>query len=603
MTDIQQTFPPLNRRPCFCCYDLPFMVGLRRYDEGVYYHFVKTERDASGNEIDVPVDLWIVSVLYVLCIVRKDSGDGHAYLIEYIPHGETVRKRAVISQALLLGRGDDAMKELRDLGISVLGKNAKLVREYLDEQHLKFSSRTTPDNFWTSVKVIGWAPVGERFVLPNEIIGTQNGVLFTGANTVQYSKKGSLGSWKSEVAAPCAGNSYLVLALSCALAGPLLKLLNILGLGIHYYGDSTTGKTTALLVGVSAWGPEGFMISWDTTINGIEVEAACRSSTFTAIDESHRVDAKVLDAAVYKLLNGSGKSRMHKDTSLRERALWNACVLSSGERSIETHQATAKIDHKVGQTVRIIDVPVATSQHGLFEDIHDACNGADFSDSLRAAAAKHYGHAGPLFVSHLIQDYANLGLSTRLAEVLKKFGDGLSAQDTRVARSFAIIALAGELAIEWGILPWEKGTTTSAAIEVFNYWKSTQPQSTKSKETANILKTVRDFIETYGACFSDVDWSPEYDEKTGRIINPEPVIHERAGYWKELVDKRIYLFTAKGLERASGGFGTRKAAEVLDSNGAITDKNKGRRTKKARTPADISVDFYWIDPEKLESNS
>ena len=88
-----------------------------------------------------------------------------------------------------------------------------------------------------------------------------------------------------------------------------------------------------------------------------------------------------------------------------------------------------------------------------------------------------------------------------------------------------------------------------------------------------------------------------HDKDTGRILNAEPVIHERAGYWKEIDEKRIYLFTSKGLDKASGSFGTRKAAEVLDSNGAIAGKETGRRSKKARTPDGHSVDFYWVDPD------
>ena len=147
------------------------------------------------------------------------------------------------------------------------------------------------------------------------------------------------------------------------------------------------------------------------------------------VDESHEVDVKVLDASVYMLLNGTAKARMHKDTSLREIEHWRTCVLSSGERSIETHQTSAKIDHKVGQTVRMVDVPVAMNQYGLFDDIHDARNGADFSDQLRAAAARHYGYAGPLFVEKLIQNYPGLGLPARLADTLTQFGPNLSAQE------------------------------------------------------------------------------------------------------------------------------------------------------------------------------
>jgi putative DNA primase/helicase len=117
---------------------------------------------------------------------------------------------------------------------------------------------------------------------------------------------------------------------------------------------------------------------------------------------------------------------------------------------------TAKIEHKVGQAVRVIDVPVATSKHGLFQNIHETNNGADFADSLRDAAAKDYGHAGPLFIQKLIDNYSNLQLSSGLSALQKAFGDNLNAQDARVARSFAIVALAGQLAIKWGILPWKE---------------------------------------------------------------------------------------------------------------------------------------------------
>ena len=245
----QQTFPPKNRRPIYCCYDAPFMVGNKSYKAGVYYHCVEERKDAAGVPIEVLVDRWVCSVLKVLYILRTDSGIGHAYLIEYIPHGETQPRRAVLLQASLLGRGEDAMKDLRDLGVSVLGWNVKYIREYLDRQHLNFSVHKSPDDFWTSVKVVGWAPIGERFVLPHEIIGRQTGVWFSGKNDIaQYKKSGNFADWKKLVAKPCKDNSYLILALSCGFAGPLLEPLNIPGLGVHYFGDSTTGKSTSLAV-------------------------------------------------------------------------------------------------------------------------------------------------------------------------------------------------------------------------------------------------------------------------------------------------------------------------------------------------------------------
>jgi len=602
-----QTYPTMKERPCFRCYDAPFTAGKRDFKAGVYQHDIEEDKD---TKVKVPIDRWISSVLRVLSIVRTESGSEHGYLIEYVPHGESQPRREVMSQALLLGRGDEALRKLRDIGVSILGANSRHVRDYLDAEHLRFSAKE-PDDFWTRVKVVGWYPMGERFVLPSQVIGAQEGVWFSGKNDgVLYGAGGNFEDWKPQVAAAGIENFYLQFALSCAFTGPLLEPLNIPGLGFHYFGDSTLGKSTALTIAASPWGsgePGRFLLSWRNTINGLESQAVRRSSTLFPIDESHQVDPKTLDQAVYMLLNGTGKGRMDKNISAREIDHWRTCVLSSGERSIEMHQTAAKIDHKVGQTVRMIDVPVASGQYGLFTNIHGAKNGAEFSDALRGeAAGKNYGHAGPQFIMELINHYQGLSLSLRLDGALQEFEkiDGaLGAQDRRVARCFALAAVAGELAIEWGILPWKKDSALIAAMEIFHQWKQTQPQSSGSKETQQVLKAVHDFIQTYGACFSDIDWIPMKDQH-GRIVNAEAVIHERAGYWKDTGGKRIYLFTAKGLDKASGGFGTRKAAEVLDEIGALVEKDQDRkrRTKKWRTPEGDKVNFYWVDPEKLELN-
>src|SRR5215831_14877300 len=144
-------FPPESERPCFRLYKVPFISNGAPYTAGVYWHFVEEETDDDGNKVPVLVNLWILSVLEVIAIVRTGSGREHSYLIEYIPHGETLPYYEVLSQAALLGRAEDALKTLRDIGVSVLQKHAKLVQAYLDGQHLRFSVEH-PEFFWESVK-------------------------------------------------------------------------------------------------------------------------------------------------------------------------------------------------------------------------------------------------------------------------------------------------------------------------------------------------------------------------------------------------------------------------------------------------------------------
>ena len=108
-------FPSAAKRPSFVCYDEDFFVGNKLYKAGVYSHETK-ETDKDGDVVEILVDHWICSVLKVICIVRAGAGNEHSYLIEYVAHGERTPRRALLSQALLLGRPEESLKALRDLG-------------------------------------------------------------------------------------------------------------------------------------------------------------------------------------------------------------------------------------------------------------------------------------------------------------------------------------------------------------------------------------------------------------------------------------------------------------------------------------------------------
>jgi hypothetical protein len=165
-------FPSAAKRPTFVCYDEAFFVGNKLYKAGVYYHYYETRRktDEDGDVVEVLVDRWICSVLKAICIVRANAGNEHSYLIEYVAHGERAPRRALLSQALLLGRPEESLKALRDLGVSVLHTNTKAVRAYLDLEHMRFSEER-PSDFWRSERTVGWAPAPTCFVLPGETLG------------------------------------------------------------------------------------------------------------------------------------------------------------------------------------------------------------------------------------------------------------------------------------------------------------------------------------------------------------------------------------------------------------------------------------------------
>jgi putative DNA primase/helicase len=153
-------------------------------------------------------------------------------------------------------------------------------------------------------------------------------------------------------------------------------------------------------------------------------------------------------------------------------------------------------------------------------------------------------------------------------------------------RSFSAIALSGELAIEWRILPWCKGSAAKATLDIFEHWRQAQPLSATSREHAQILERILDFISEHGSSrFSD-------HEGESRVVN-------RAGYWKDERNSRIYLFTAK-VKEATKGFDFKRVIRALDDTGAFFKVGTNQRALTTRIPGENRTQsLYWINPEKL----
>jgi putative DNA primase/helicase len=121
--------------------------------------------------------------------------------------------------------------------------------------------------------------------------------------------RGSLENWKNTVSKYCVGNPLLICAVSAALAGPLLDLIDMEGGGVHWRGKSSLGKTTVQKVASSVWGSPKFMQTWRATANGLEGVAAICNSTCLVLDEISQVSGKEAGYVAYMLANGHGKLR------------------------------------------------------------------------------------------------------------------------------------------------------------------------------------------------------------------------------------------------------------------------------------------------------
>lgn len=584
--NLRATAPTISPdRPCWGVYEHWVLNEKgRKLKPGVYWHgYQRTTGDQDTNSEDISdrpvVDEWISTPVAVMArtISSDDSSEGRLLRLKI----EGGHKDWIIPMEVFGGSGEDARRQLFSMGVIIALKKRTTFMEYLLEQN--------PSEVFATTSRPGWHESG-AFVLPGRTIGNAS-VRYQASGREQnlFKAKGNLADWQREIAAKCAGNPVLVLAIGCALAGPLLSLVGVLGGGVHLVGDSSSGKSLAQLVGSSVWSDPGvFAASWDMSKGGLEIEASSRNDTILPLDEIKRADPKRVQEMAYSLANGQGKGTMTRDREARGKLSWRILTLSSGERSLSEHAAISGNAAHAGSELRMVDVNAGTRTHRAFDELHGLA-GADFHRSLTVAVTRNHGLLGPAFVECLLAKHDLSGLLEDFARVRETFTED-NAQAGRVADRFAVIALACEMAIAYGLLPWEEGSALADCQLLYGEWLNRVGSG--NAEDRQILSSILDFIDRHGSSrFSDVS----DDQAETRVPN-------RAGYWESLGGKRLYLFNKSALIEAARGYGLPRVVKALDNAGALAkrDTDKKRYTKKYRLPGGGSSGLYVIDTEPLD---
>ncbi len=569
-------------RPCWGVYEhwVTNEKG-RQLKPGVYWHGFKrnaADDETDDDKTDRPItDEWIASPVTVVARTTNSDDGGEGRLLRLMT--ESGIKEWIIPMEVFGGSGEDARRQLFGMGVIIALKKRGQFMEYLLEQR--------PAEVFATTCRPGWHESG-AFVLPGRTIGS-NKVRYQASGKGQnlFSLRGDLESWKAEVAAKCEGNPVLTLAIGCALAGPLLSLVGVLGGGVHLVGDSSSGKSLAQLIASSVWGDPGiFAASWDMTKGGLEIEASSRNDTMLPLDEIKRADPKRVQEMAYSLANGQGKGTMTREREGRAKLSWRLLALSSGERSLSEHAAIGGNAAHAGAELRMVDVNAGTRTHRAFDELHGLA-GADFHRLLTVAVGAHHGHIGPAFVEKLLASDDRPGLLDNFARARASFTED-NAQAGRVADRFAVIALAGEMAITYGLLPWTQGSALADCQLLFNEWLSLVGSG--NAEDRQILSSVSDFIAKHGdSRFSNVN------DQT-----PDTKVHNRAGFWELSMGKRLYLFNKPALIEAAHGYGFNRVIKALEEAGALGRRDNGRNTKNYRLPGGGQDRLYVVDKEAMD---
>jgi putative DNA primase/helicase len=567
--------PGIDERPCFRVFDDWMEHDGGKYRPGVWHFGIKPGKNDAPP---TPTENRVCSPLHIEAVTFDGQDNNFGRLLRFKNTLGRWREWAMPME-LLRGSGDDLRGELLAMGVEIDPTAKTLLANYLQAKPPKRQMRCALQ--------VGWC--GDSFVLPDAVIGTAaSGVIFQSGERGhdEHTRAGTLAEWREEIAARAVDNPLLLLALSASFAGPMLARCNAEGGGVHFVGDSSTGKTTLLEAGCSIWGGANYRRSWRATANGMEGAAALFNDCLLALDEISECDPREVGAIVYSLGNGRGKQRAGRTGSARAVTRWRCFVLSSGERTIATTMQEGGHRAKAGQAVRLLDIPVARV-HGAWDTLHVLPSGTAFSDAIKRASVTHHGHAGRAFLERLTRDGQDLCALLERFKALPEFSaEGGEGQDKRAAGRFALLALAGEMATEYGITGWTEGEAIKAAAECFRVWRAARGHG--NDERRQILDRVSGFIERHGdGRFSDADY-------TG-----DTPIRDRAGWWRDTGEGREYLFTADGMREALKGFDFKRALDALQEARALPTPGADGRRQRFYRIGGRGVKLYPVQADRL----
>ena len=411
----------------------------------------------------------------------------------------------------------------------------------------------------------GWH--GAAYVRPDAVIGQGEERLVLQATMAAnpFTQAGTLEDWNATIGTWARGNRLLMFGISAALSGFLLDLAGLDSGGFHFWGHSSTGKTTIMRGAWSVHGAPSGVRTWRSTSNGLEGTCALHNDACLCLDELGQAPAKTIGESIYMIANGQSKNRMNGDGSTRPLKAWRLPLLSNGEMTIADKVREDGQQVRAGQEVRIVDLSAdAGAGMGAWQDLHGHDTPGQFSDAIKAACAANYGTLSGAYIDALTRSRGELNLAQDLAAVVSAWTPpGSSGQVRRVIDRFALAGVAGELAVDFGLVPWAEGEALAAARQCLESWLEGRG-STGDQEDRRAVDTVRAFIARFGSSrFQSIDPG-----------TPERIL-DRAGFRRTLNGQDQFLFTGDQLKTVLGGLNQTTAAKALDRAGLL-HRNDGK---------------------------
>ncbi|EQB1503111.1 DUF927 domain-containing protein [Enterobacter asburiae] len=532
----------------------PLKPRIESRKDGVYWITPKVDKE-SGEIINN--ESWLASPMDVIGTGRDDKDQ--FLIIRWQAFGADIPTTAAIPLADIGER--EGWRTLKAGGVNVTTKNS--LRAILADWLQRSGSR----ELWRVAHATGWQ-CGAYIMPDGEIIGTpERPVLFSGRSSAAagYTVAGTSESWRNSVARLAYGNYAMMTGIAAALAAPLIGVAERDGFGIHFYEQSSAGKTTTQNVASSLYGnPDALRLTWYGTALGLINEAAAHNDGLMPLDEvGQGADPISVSQSAYALFNGVGKLQGAKEGGNRDLKRWRTVAISTGEVDLETFIATAGRKTKAGQLVRLLNIPLSKAVR-----FHDHQNGKQHADALKDAYQHQHGTAGREWIKWLA-DHQQQAIDT-VRECEARWRSLIPAdygeQVHRVGARFAILEAA--LILGSVVTGWDVQACRDAIQHSYNSW--VREFGTGNKEHQQIVEQCEAFLNAHGMS----RYAPfPYDQS-------DLPIRDLAGYrakGNHDADPMIfYTFPAAFEGEIARGFNAKQFAETIKNAGMLTPPASGR---------------------------
>lgn len=290
---------------------------------------------------------------------------------------------------------------------------------------------------------------------------------------------------------------------------------------MHLWGSSSCGKSTVAWAASSLWyaRPGDF----NKTAKSIDLDAVAANGACLILDELGQANFKANDLAnfIYNITSGTQRGRLYRDGNAQHRHQWLCTMLTNGEFSIADALGSSM---KGGHVVRFIDVAV---------ELGECSQNAKHAMDIVQWATRHHGHAGDVWVSHVVQMDADV-VQDRYMNMVEQIRQTHQPNEEagRILDHLVVTILALQLAIDVGMVDWiEHSMWLSWSEWLVERVMSNQHRSPESRTWALIQETL----------------------EGNRYLFPFDVDDQRDVLWGILAQDGNTFFTTRTLLAQHGG--------------------------------------------------